>query len=284
MYKEWKSSKDHSFPYITGNGISTYCRYVLNYDNYRENKDCQNKDWYFVKTDYIDTFFRKHRPNKRFVLFTHNSDYSINESHRKILDDNDGLMYWFAQNVDLDHPKLKALPIGIANAGYSHGKSDTLTKVRDAKNEKDKMFYVNFTITNNNTERKYCLEQTGLQLENDVDGGWDGFAGGYHMSATFEKYLENMSKCFFCISPKGNGIDCHRTWEALYLGTIPVTTKSLVVNQHKDFPILILDDWSQFKTINFSKELYDKIWNNWNIGDLHIDRYMQRVRGIIENG
>ena len=56
------------------------------------------------------------------------------------------------------------------------------------------------------------------------------------------------------------------------------STKSEVVEAHKDMPIIILDDWSEFKKIKFTKTLYKKIWNNFNIGDLHMDNYLKRIK------
>jgi hypothetical protein len=277
MYKEWKSFEDHSFPYLTGNSFAVNCKHIWNYDNYKINSKSLNSNWVFIKTDYVQEFFTNVKINEPIIVFTHNSDYPINESFIKYLDD-PRVILWFAQNAGIEHPKLKTIPIGIANAGYSHGDIEIVNKIRNENNVKVNMFYTNFNISNNRTEREYCLNQTGLSLMEDVDGGWTGFAGGYKLPTTFEGYLRDLSKTYFSISPKGNGIDCHRTWESLYMGCIPVVTKSKVVTEHKDMPIIILEDWSQFKEIEFTKELYYKIWNNFNIGDLHMDNYLKRIR------
>ena len=41
----------------------------------------------------------------------------------------------------------------------------------------------------------------------------------------FSDYIKELSSCYFCLSPNGNGIDCHKHWECLYLGVIPIVTK-----------------------------------------------------------
>jgi len=273
MFWQWKTFDDHSFPYLTGNSFAVQCKVIWNYDGYKIHPHKQN-NWVFVKTDYISEFFAKHCPQYPFVMFTHNSDYSINESHLQYLN-HPNVLVWFAQNVAINHPKLKPIPIGIADAGYSHGEIDKITKVRNEYNKKERLFYANYSVQNNPTERNYCLEQTGVPLA--TGDGWDGFAGGYRLPNTFEGYLRDISKSYFCISPKGNGIDCHRTWEALYVESIPVVTRSPVTEAHKDFPMIILDDWADFKKIDFSPELYKKIWNNFNTGDLHTDNYLKRI-------
>lgn len=280
MFPQWKTFEDHSFPYLNGNAFAVQCKHVWNYDGYKVNPYTKPDNWVYVKTDYIADFFSKINPKFRFVLFTGNSDYSINESHMKYIED-PRVICWFAQNASIEHSKIIPIPIGLAPIGYSHGDINVMNKVRNEDNKKEKMFYTNFSIQNNKAEREYCLQQTGLPIAEDIDGGWNGFAGGYKLPNTFEGYLRDMSKSYFCISPKGNGIDCHRTWEALYLKTIPIVTKSPIAASHADFPMIILNDWSEFKNIQFNEELYHKIWNNFDVCKLHTDNYMKRLIKLI---
>ena len=46
------------------------------------------------------------------------------------------------------------------------------------------------------------------------------------------------------VSPEGGGMDCHRTWEALALGCIPVVKRSAFSDLFQNLPVLIVDDWS----------------------------------------
>ena len=277
MYSQWKSFEDHSFPYLNGNSFAVQCKHIWNYDGYKINPKQKPENWAYIKTDFISNFFSQIRISEPLVVFTGNSDYTINENHLQYLNDDSRVLAWFGQNVTIKHPKLKSLPIGIAPAGYAHGDSSILNKIREQKNKKINMFYSNFSIQNNRKEREYCLEQTNVPLASDVNGGWNGFAGGYKLANTFEGYLTDISKSYFCISPKGNGVDCHRTWESLYLSTIPIVTRSEIVEDHKDMPIIILDEWSDFKKINFNEELYNKIWNNFDVCKLHMDNYLKRI-------
>jgi hypothetical protein len=52
-----------------------------------------------------------------------------------------------------------------------------------------------------------------------------------------------MAQWRFCVSPPGNGIDCHRTWEALYLGVIPVVAPS-PAGLLDQLPCIVMDDIS----------------------------------------
>ena len=53
----------------------------------------------------------------------------------------------------------------------------------------------------------------------------------------------NQSKYTFVISPHGNGLDCHRTWEALCLGCIPIMKHSSISYLFEDLPVLIVESW-----------------------------------------
>jgi hypothetical protein len=275
---QWLSDEDHSSPYLTGNSIASRCRHILNYGRYRANRNGR-ENWCFVKTDHLERFFERYAPRDRFVLFTHNSDLEITrEAHGRFLDD-PRVVAWFAINVGCAHPKLFAIPIGLANAGYAHGDVVVLSKVQSEDHPKTQMFYVNFTVGNTKSGishgREYCLSQIGLDLAPYRDGGWEGFAGGYCVRDTFDGYLRGLARSYFTVSPRGNGIDCHRTWEALYLRSIPIVTRSAITERHRDLPLIVLDDWAEFKTIEFSAQRYRDVWADFDVRKLHVDNYLR---------
>jgi len=252
-----RAPEDESF--ITGNGLAARCRYVLNYGPLVVNEDRDN-DWWFVNGDSLEYFFRNHAPD-RFVLLSHNSDREIGRRFLRELR-RPRLVAWFAQNPVLEHPKLRALPVGVANPYWPHGDQAALRAAQAASAEKSRLFDVSFNVETNPSVRRYCLEQTGLELA---------------PQRPFPEYLEGLARSWFCVSPRGNGIDCMRTWEALYLKTIPVVTRSLVTEHHADLPLVVLDDWSEFRSIDFSPELYRRLWGDWDPAELRLDRYCRRI-------
>jgi len=92
----------------------------------------------------------------------------------------------------------------------------------------------------------------------------------------YKSYLQHLKKHKFCISPEGNGIDCYRTWESLYMKTIPICKRSIVVEEFaKTFPIYIVDDWSDFD-INKVWDSYRSFsWDNWEL--LDFDKYCKYI-------
>jgi hypothetical protein len=59
----------------------------------------------------------------------------------------------------------------------------------------------------------------------------------------------------FVMSPEGVGMDCHRTWEALLLGCIPVVKKSSCDDIFDGLPVWIVEDWSEFNAENILKKI-----------------------------
>ena len=61
---------------------------------------------------------------------------------------------------------------------------------------------------------------------------------------TRKESWEKQIKFAFVISPHGRGFDCHRTWEALILGCIPIVKTSILDTLYDNLPVLIVKDWS----------------------------------------
>ena len=53
----------------------------------------------------------------------------------------------------------------------------------------------------------------------------------------------------FELSPSGNGLDCHRTYEALILKTIPIVRTNTLdsIYLDHDLPVVIVKEWNEVK-------------------------------------
>ena len=60
---------------------------------------------------------------------------------------------------------------------------------------------------------------------------------------------EKHKSFMFELSPLGQGLDCHRTWEAMILRTIPIIRKSSIHHLFDDMPVIQVDDWTQLLTL-----------------------------------
>ncbi|NDE63063.1 MAG: hypothetical protein EB053_01770 [Chlamydiae bacterium] len=57
----------------------------------------------------------------------------------------------------------------------------------------------------------------------------------------------------FSVSPFGNGLDCHRTWEDLALGCIVIVKTSSLNPLYEGLPVVIVKDWSEITKENLDK-------------------------------
>lgn len=189
----------------------------------------------FVYTHQLKSFFTKIYPrlSSPFILMSHNSDDGIDERFEPYL--NEGKIFrWFGQNVAVMSNKLISLPIGVANSQWPHGQVDILKGVMGQNVRKEKLVYMNFNTRTNPGGRLPILNRF-------KDAPYITVAG----NMGFRDYLQELARHVFCISPPGNGLDCHRIWECLYLGVIPVVLKNPNIRYYDDLPILLIDDWKE---------------------------------------
>jgi hypothetical protein len=57
----------------------------------------------------------------------------------------------------------------------------------------------------------------------------------------------------FVVSPHGNGLDCHRTWESLVLGNIVIVKRSSLDPLYEGLPVVIVEDWREIDATNLKK-------------------------------
>jgi len=66
---------------------------------------------------------------------------------------------------------------------------------------------------------------------------------------TQQRLWRNYCQYKYGISPHGNGLDCHRTWEMLYFGMIPVVKTSSLDVLYDGLPVVILERWEQLRDL-----------------------------------
>lgn len=257
---------------ITGNSFKSVANYLFvdGVNIVGPIYDREDFNIFFVKTDYIYSFFKKFGDlifSKPFKVITHNSDYGIGEEC-KIFLDHESLLSWFAQNVLFEHRKLHPIPIGIANEEWLHGDTSVLNRVIDESKavEKKEQVYYNFSNWTNPRERNECsffAEKVGL-----VRAEHKNFYG----------YLSDLSKNMFCLSPDGNGVDCHKVWECLYLGVVPVVKRSITTEFFSQlYPMIVLNSWKDLDIHSFDSGLYKEKSKLFNEERLSFTYYAKSI-------
>lgn len=225
---------------------------------------CEESDATFCKTDYIQNF-SSNLDQKVFV--THNSDYHIDRNRCSFIT---SFGIWFAQNKDVDEERVIPIPIGVENMKLRTSptakgglfssevrgalrKAMYMDRINSLGVKKDGFCYMNFNINTYPHERKAVWNRF-------IDENWVTCAS----NLTMEKFYFDIASHKFVLSPRGNGIDCHRTWEALYLRTIPIVKKSIHMKEFSDLPIFFVENWDDLcynKLNDFYEEVRCKLYN-----------------------
>ncbi|HLB40554.1 MAG TPA: hypothetical protein VJJ83_02080 [Candidatus Babeliales bacterium] len=244
-----------SFPYISGDTFRALADHVFD-ETVHELDFAQinaslirTGDSVFVKTDYLKRFFTQLHPRitATYILITHNSDRANPGDYAHYLDD-PKLGHWFGCNPDLPQPqpKFTGIPIGLANAYHGmHGEHGVMTAARRALQQKPKLHKryllgLNFAVLTNHTERGrvHALFNQKPYCKVFMDAKNRG-------RQSYKNYLKDLTRTQFVISPHGAGLDCHRTWEALLLGSVPVVQSSTLDGLYTDLPVIVVPKWSQ---------------------------------------
>ena len=228
---------------LTGNTFKQLCDDFL--DEEKPYIDISRKPKIiFLKTDWIEIFKEKVLPkiDYQFKLITHNADRPAPSGNFDLLED-ERLVRWFGMNCNVIHPKLQPIPIGIANEKWPHGDKDILLKIINENNKKKNLVYCNFDVTTNYNKRSNVLKTLNECSYIDFD----------NTKLSFENYTRKLSTYKYVISPPGNSVDCHRIWESIYLGVIPIVEKHLALEYWYNLPIFFVESFA---------DVTDKLLNN----------------------
>jgi hypothetical protein len=195
-----------------------------------------------------------------FKLILHNADDSFEKEHLKYFDI-PNCKQIFTQNVNVLDSRVEFLPIGIANHFWKWGDAEKVIDVILEDIEKVDLVYAHFTERDNRVDCYDNVKRQGIPIVKSME---------------YKDYLRKLKTYKYCVSPEGNGIDCYRTWEALYMKTIPICKRSILVEEFaKTFPIYIVDDWKDLNVKDLEKQYDTFNWDNWY--QLDFETYCRKV-------
>ena len=233
-----------SYPYITGDGFRKMADHIYEKMDKCRAGDIREGEIVFLNADLTDEWFTEMHPKitASYKLITHNSDRNIGQKEISFIDNK--IIHWFAQNVIVSHPKITPLPIGLENKRYFYNGIPSLFKnINKINTEKKNRILFGFNTETNLSERKPAFDSlTKCKAADKIDG-----------FPTPNIYLKTLNQYKFVASPPGNGTDCHRTWEALYLRTVPIIKESICLNYFKSLglPILVVKNYDNIDISNY---------------------------------
>ncbi len=135
------------------------------------------------------------------------------------------------QNLVIEHAKAFPLPIGLdlhsahinkhrkwqtsengLEPNFQEGQVHTIADQAPPYAQRDQNVFTHFTVNTNPTVRSEWLEYLKSQNFSEAPEG----------TIARTELWRKMASSQFVASPPGGGMDCHRTWEALVLGSVPI--------------------------------------------------------------
>jgi hypothetical protein len=243
-------------------------------------KNLSKGDVIYVYVKCLDHFIKNVHPKIRcpYIFLCTDDDNPIFDKRYLSFINDPKIINCYVRNINIDHPKVQPIPIGIANPFWEmfYHKRDT-TIISDFLNidlPRDGFVYMNI---NTGT---FPLERCPV---------WDLFHQSTFVTTLngvcYKDYLTDLKQHRFCISPSGNGVECHRTWESMYMGCIPIIRPMVKVplfepavgydKLYYDLPVILVSDWKdvteeflnekfeEFKHRKFNMDkLYFPYWKN----------------------
>jgi hypothetical protein len=266
-------------------------------------KRIRNGDIIFVNNYNVHKFLELVYPTikESFVLLIAGGDSSFPSESispdlmEKLLNDNK-LLHIFAQNCDYQGPstKISPIPIGLQfhMAAYKKKKGGRWGKDENPKTQEHMLNeIINRALP---TDQRKCKAFVDFHHSNSSRGGAckryqktgecrrDIFlkirdSGVIESGPPLDREVlwETKSQYAFSISPHGNGLDCHRTWEDLALGCIVIVKTSALDSLYEGLPVVIVKDWDEVNEENFKKWLkeYGDVSKDTNYREKLTTRY-----------
>jgi len=168
---------------------------------------------------------------------------------------------WFCVNKQT--PKVRGLPLGITNDCNDspihriYGNIPMMVEVASEPRDIQNLLYANFSLDTYPAERmplmNYLRDKSWVTVESSI--------------STMEgrrNYLQSIRNHTFVACPRGNGVDTHRLWETLYMGSIPIVIRDIAHSDWMDLPILWINSWEEVTEqylLDMEKIITGRSWN-----------------------
>lgn len=195
------------------------------------------------------------------------------------------ILHCFIENCAITHDKITKIPIGINyhsfffDHGFTISKQDNEIKmiVENAiplENRLIKCYgYFHHTIDPNGAIFTYDRRDALAQIPSEL------IDYEKHYLYKYDSY-KKQTDYVFIVSPHGNGLDCHRTWESILLGCIPIVKTSVIDILYDDLPVLIVNEWSDItqELLNNTLKLFSE--KTFNYGKITLKYWLEQIYGL----
>jgi len=272
-----------------------YLNFCINKNSKYQNSDSDLIQYFKHDFLFTDGIWREKNVkscinNKIKIVVVGHSDYYVDDLIALKIQKETNCSYLFSVNNICSFDWCFPLPLGITNFTNEtglhpiYGNTDIMIEVKNEEINKleNPLIYCNINVYTNYKERESCFNSLVKlnQQNNNSLIYFEKHVGTLQHRKQFLKQLKNHK---FIICPEGNGIDTHRLWETLYMGSIPIVKKTHALRGMEDLPILFVNEWNEI-TKELLVQTYNKFQNKeWNYNKLKIDYWLNILNDKCES-
>lgn len=266
-----------SYPFVSGDTFRDLSDHVWekSYESIAV-EDIKPNQIIFCKSELLDTLNERvlSKLNIPIALILGNSDRNhIDEI--PYLAQNENVKMVFAQNLGRPLAGMEVLPIGLENAWMAkNGSISAFRRQRYKSTEKKYRLMWTFTVSTNFIERKAAAAAMIHSPIADRLGSIDP-----------QSHREALAEYAFVLSPPGNGLDTHRTWEAMYLKCVPIVTRSYLSEYYEGIglPVWIIDSYDDVATLSEDqlREKYRELEHKFESPALWLDYWSDQIHAAL---
>lgn len=246
----------------------------------------------FVETNQLGDFFTQIHPLIRvpYVLLSGDTDASAPEPYISMVNSPTvaptAILHWFGMNCNNRdwYEKFTCIPNGIDQW------HDGLLHVHQIAQQQHLSFsfpqkqpfspphlrvidiLCTFSVQSNRVEREaahayFCRDLVKEQVWVDCQFVPDN-----------RRFYHKVVHSKFVVSPHGVGLDCFRTWEALYLGSYVIVKESTLDVLYEELPVWIVKEWSEVTVDGMVAKYEEFVSREYDYRGLYLGYWAEEVR------
>ena len=290
---------ENSCHYVNSRGLLKSCNSKSSFPRssitsviFQEFNRLSDGDSIYICSSALRDFVTNHLHNihVKIVLVTGDSDsaipvQSLSDSEFHKLMNSPLLIAWFSQNLvasPKEYPKFRHLPIGLdyhtlSERDYFWGPKTapkTQERLLYAVSNKAKPFhlrtpiaYSTFHFELERGNRRLAYDQIPRELV-------------YYEPTQIQRLhsWKRQTEYAFVVSPPGEGLDCHRTWEAICLGCIPILISTPLDDLFEGLPVLIVKSWSDITAELLHNTIEDYKTRTFKLEKLELKYWVNEIK------
>jgi hypothetical protein len=276
-------------------------RLIADCEQYSGIADCE---LVWVRLTWIKSFIEQVLPivNAKFVLVTGDSDHSVPSAlqyEAALILRSPNVLCWYTQNYDGSDlsGRMSGMPIGIdfhtlsERPFWDEAQSSPVAQEEELKSIRDTlpptgdripMVYIDFACQAKPTGPLVGTE-LGQERRLIVDRlRTNPLVFCQSCPLPRSQMWRKRGEYAFVVSPHGDGLDCHRTWEALALGHIVIAPSCSLNPLYAGLPVPQVRNWNEITPEKLKLWLSMYSDNTWVQGQLMSRYWEQRIRAVAE--